>query len=67
MTARNEHLPGRDAPGIINDFSAAASRIARIGDDWMCGLFRAGDLADANAAVEGLRALLIELRQEVAR
>ena len=57
--------PGRNACAIVRDFAAAAGRLSAITADWRQGQFKAGDLSDANAIVEGLRVLLIELRQEV--
>lgn len=65
MTGRTEAAPGRDAFAIVCDFAAASGRLKAMGADWQQGQFKAGDLSDANATIEGLRALLIELRQEV--
>jgi hypothetical protein len=62
MTARTMRPPGRDAYEVIRDFNAAANRLATISADWKQGQFRAGDLIDAASTVEGLRALLAELR-----
>jgi hypothetical protein len=62
MTARTMRPPGRDAFEIIRDFNAAAKRLATISADWQKFEFRAGDLIDAASTVEGLRALLGELR-----
>lgn len=62
MTARTMMPPGRDAFEVIRDFNAAAKRLATISADWQQFQFRAGDLIDAASTVEGLRALLGELR-----
>lgn len=67
MTARSEAAPGRDAFAIACDFAAASGRLAAMGADWQAGQYKAGDLSDAANAIEGLRALLVEFRQGVAR
>lgn len=63
VTARTEPAPGRDAFAVVADFSAASGRLNAMASDWLAGQFKAGDLSDANATVEGLARLLTELRQ----
>ena len=67
MTARAMPAPGRDAFAIVCDFSAASGRLNAMAADWQQGQFRAGDTTDANNLLEGLRALLAELRQGAVR
>lgn len=53
----------RDAYTILRDFADASGRLSNIAKDWREGQFRRGDLTDAANTIEGLRALLVELRQ----
>ena len=62
MTARTMLPIPRGAYEIIRDFTAAAERLNRIAIDWRQSQFRAGDLSDAASTIEGMRALLGELR-----
>jgi hypothetical protein len=54
----------RGAYEVVQDFTAATERLARIAADWRQSQFRAGDLSDAAHTLEGLARLLAELRQE---
>lgn len=53
----------RDAYTIISQFDEAAAKLSNTAKDWRAGQFRRGDLTDAANTIEGLRALLVELRQ----
>lgn len=54
--------PSRGAFEIVRDFAAGAERLHGIATDWREGQFRAGDMSNTENTVEGLRALLRELR-----
>ena len=56
----------RGAFEIVRDFAAASSRLNNMARDWTQGQFKAGDKTDANNLLEGLRALLAELRTQEA-
>ena len=52
----------RQASEIVADFAAAADRLADMAKAWAVGQFRHNDIANADAILRGLAALLIELR-----
>lgn len=54
--------PVRGAFEIIRDFAAASGRLHAVASDWRASQFKTSDLTDAANTVEGLRALLCELR-----
>ncbi|WHZ20702.1 MAG: hypothetical protein OJF55_002851 [Rhodanobacteraceae bacterium] len=53
----------RQASEIVADFAAAADRLAAMAKDWAVGQFRHHDMANADAILRGLSALMVELRQ----
>lgn len=52
----------RQAFAIVLEFGAAADRLAAMANDWRQGQFRKTDTTTAANAIEGMRALLAELR-----
>lgn len=56
-------MTARQASEVVADFAAAADRLQAMATDWAVGQFRHNDVANADAILRGLAALLIELRQ----
>lgn len=53
----------RDAYAIVCHFDEVARMLSNTAKNWRAGQFRRSDLTDAANTIEGLRALLVELRQ----
>lgn len=57
-------MSARQAFAVVANFAAGADRLQAMAADWAVGQFRRNDLANADAILRGLAALLVELRQE---